>query len=142
MQSTKIFPEISANICYMQHSGYQRFPRDFGGHLLPMIVTSLHFHRTQPCCAVTTEEKPCCAVTTEEKFIVYDCHALLINTCIWMQSACLGATHSHQAQAHSCTGLFLATLPSKFEDSSVKQTVFTTSSLKPTTLLIKHVWNS
>ena len=73
----KIFLEISADICYMQYSGYQRFPRDFGGHLLhatvrlPMIsylvkfspgpallccyyrrVTSLHSYRAQPCCKI------------------------------------------------------------------------------------------
>ena len=35
----KIFLEISTDICYMQHSSYQRFPRDFCGQ--PSLVVLL-----------------------------------------------------------------------------------------------------
>ena len=71
MLRPKISLEISADICYMQIT--KDFPRDFCGHLLHAASSLL------------------------DTFVVYDCHALLINTGICMQSACLGATHSHRA---------------------------------------------
>ena len=50
-QATKDFLEISADICYMQQSGFL------------WLVTSLNSHRAQPFCAVTTEEWRRCILT-------------------------------------------------------------------------------
>ena len=76
----KIFLEISADICYMQC----RLPKISSRPKIFLEISVAICYMQQVCRQIRT--------------FVYNCHALLINTCICMQSACLGATHSQRAQ--------------------------------------------